>query len=270
MNYKRIYLNIIKKALLENRIKNNGIYYEKHHILPKSMFPLWSKKKTNLVLLTAREHYICHLMLSKIYGDKMVYALWRLINNKQQKYIIKGSRDYQRLKEQFAEINRKTKSVKGFKHSDISRQHMSEARIGMKFSKEHKESLSRAAKRRFENPEELLKHSKRSIGRKSHTIPHTVETKIKICKAIEGLKWWTNGINCIYSRECPDGYKSGRIMKNMKNFRKSIRKQVKCIETTEAWLSLEDFAKEKEISIGYASKILKKGIYKNQHYKFII
>jgi hypothetical protein len=64
--------------------------------------------------------------------------------------------------------------------------------------------------------------------------------------------------------------KISRTLKNNSKIGKSIRKQVKCIETTEAWLSLEDFAKEKNISIGYASKILKKGIYKNQHYKFII
>jgi len=51
---------------------------------------------------------------------------------------------------------------------------------------------------------------------------------------------------------------------------KHIRKQVKCVETTEAWLSLKDFAEEKKISMGQASKILKKGIYKNQRYKFII
>jgi hypothetical protein len=50
---------------------------------------------------------------------------------------------------------------------------------------------------------------------------------------------------------------------------KNLRKQIKCIETTEAWLSLEDFAKEKEISISYASKILKRGIFKSLHYKFI-
>jgi hypothetical protein len=50
---------------------------------------------------------------------------------------------------------------------------------------------------------------------------------------------------------------------------KNLRKQIKCLETTEAWLSMEDFANEKRISRSYATKILKRGIYKNQHYKFI-
>lgn len=63
-----------------------------------------------------------------------------------------------------------------------------------------------------------------------------------------------------------------KISTSMKNRKlgKEKRKQVKCIETTEAWLSLTDFAKEKGFSLAYASGILKRGIYKGYHYKFII
>lgn len=61
MNYRNIYLRVIKKAKEEElnglRKKGNGNYYERHHILPKSLFPLWSKRKSNIVLLTAREHF---------------------------------------------------------------------------------------------------------------------------------------------------------------------------------------------------------------------
>ena len=45
------------KAKAENRKKGHNIYYESHHILPKSLFPLWKTKKSTLVLLTAREHF---------------------------------------------------------------------------------------------------------------------------------------------------------------------------------------------------------------------
>lgn len=58
MNYKATYMKIIKKAKSENRYKADGIYYETHHILPKSLFPLWKNKKSNLVLLTARRTFI--------------------------------------------------------------------------------------------------------------------------------------------------------------------------------------------------------------------
>lgn len=75
--YSSIYISIIEKALSEDRLKLNKtnpsyIYYEAHHILPKAkkMFPEYSSFKKhpwNKVLLTAREHFICHLLLAKHY-----------------------------------------------------------------------------------------------------------------------------------------------------------------------------------------------------------
>lgn len=65
MNYAKIYNQIIKNAKSKNRLKNTGIYYETHHIIPKSLGG--SNKKENLVLLTAREHFICHALLVKIH-----------------------------------------------------------------------------------------------------------------------------------------------------------------------------------------------------------
>lgn len=61
------------------RKKKNGIYYEVHHIPPKSLFPLWRLRKSNKVLLTAREHFFCHQLLTKIFPrDKMYYAAFLL------------------------------------------------------------------------------------------------------------------------------------------------------------------------------------------------
>ncbi len=41
MNYEKIYYQIINKAISEQRIglryKENGTYYESHHIIPKSL-----------------------------------------------------------------------------------------------------------------------------------------------------------------------------------------------------------------------------------------
>jgi len=80
MNYKRVYENIIIKANLENRKKTqrdneNYIYYENHHIIPRCLGG--SDSKENLVLLTGREHFICHKLLVEIYPDnsKLLYAL---------------------------------------------------------------------------------------------------------------------------------------------------------------------------------------------------
>jgi len=88
--YLRWYLNIIFKAKTEKRkkLKKDNplyIYYENHHILPRSIFPEYSVLKLNPwngVLLSAKEHFICHALLWKhyksigyTYGEtKMSYA----------------------------------------------------------------------------------------------------------------------------------------------------------------------------------------------------
>jgi len=74
-NYSRTYLNIILNAQQANRTKlkkshKDYVYYENHHILPKSIFPEYENlhyNKWNGVLLTAREHYICHALIWKHY-----------------------------------------------------------------------------------------------------------------------------------------------------------------------------------------------------------
>lgn len=66
MNYKKIYDAIIEKAKLDNRIKG-VVYYESHHIVPKSLGG--SNCKENRVLLTAKEHFVCHRLLVKIYKN---------------------------------------------------------------------------------------------------------------------------------------------------------------------------------------------------------
>ena len=61
------YLNFIQSRKL--RIISKNTYLEKHHILPKSLGG--NDEKDNLILLTAREHYISHMILHKAYKGKM-------------------------------------------------------------------------------------------------------------------------------------------------------------------------------------------------------
>jgi len=67
MNYQNIYNRIVFRA--KNRLIIEREYYESHHILPRCM----GGKDTidNLVQLTPSEHFICHLLLSKIYPDNI-------------------------------------------------------------------------------------------------------------------------------------------------------------------------------------------------------
>lgn len=80
------YFKIIRKALSENRQKNKGIYYESHHIIPKSF-----NKHSSTVLLTPEEHYIVHKLLAEywkdhfLYSKKMLWAFHRLSYDNKRK-----------------------------------------------------------------------------------------------------------------------------------------------------------------------------------------
>lgn len=61
MNYSKQYDLLISSR--QHREKEDGVYYEHHHILPKCMGG--SDDPSNMVWLTPREHYIAHLLLWK-------------------------------------------------------------------------------------------------------------------------------------------------------------------------------------------------------------
>ena len=49
-------------SIIRNANSNSGSYVEKHHIIPRCIGG--SDHKENLVSLTAREHFVCHLLLT--------------------------------------------------------------------------------------------------------------------------------------------------------------------------------------------------------------
>lgn len=61
--YHRWYLSIVAKAQAKGRKKCGDGKYDKHHIIPVSMGG--TNDKSNLVLLTSKEHFLCHLLLFK-------------------------------------------------------------------------------------------------------------------------------------------------------------------------------------------------------------
>jgi hypothetical protein len=136
------YFEIIRKALSERRVKGE-IYYEAHHIVPKSF-----NKKSSTVLLTPQEHYECHRMLAQelgkhsIYGQKMLWAFHRLAYDKQRK---------------------------------LTAEEYAEARVMLmplwtrKKTKEHREKISKAQKGNINNSSRVFKGMKSDIteeGRK--------------------------------------------------------------------------------------------------------
>lgn len=111
MDYKKIYNQIIERA------KNREIegYTEKHHIIPKCIGG--SDINVNIVKLTAREHFLCHMLLCEIYpkNHKLKHALFLMAIGKQkikEKTYIIGSRVYERLRKEYS------KMLTGMKQSD--------------------------------------------------------------------------------------------------------------------------------------------------------
>lgn len=80
MNYRRLYNSVIQNAKSQKRLKHSGVYFEKHHILPRSLGG--DNSKDNTVLLTAREHFLAHWLLWKIEEgeakNKMAYAFFKM------------------------------------------------------------------------------------------------------------------------------------------------------------------------------------------------
>lgn len=74
MNYSRIYSEFIADRVASQHTLAG--YVERHHIIPKSHGG--SDDKSNLVKLTAEDHFFAHLLLAKIYGGGMWVAVQRM------------------------------------------------------------------------------------------------------------------------------------------------------------------------------------------------
>lgn len=114
------YNSIIQRASIRDK---PTVYSERHHILPKSLGG--SDAPDNLVRLTAREHFICHQLLTKMtIGNqriKMLHALGKFIQNNhlQQRNIT--SRQYEIARKAIIEARTGTKrpGIGGVKKGSI-------------------------------------------------------------------------------------------------------------------------------------------------------
>ncbi len=100
--YTNWYMKLMDSRKKLYRKKSDKVCYESHHILPKSLGG--SNHKSNLVLLTPREHFVAHFLLIKMTSGSqkrsMTYALARFLgkNMNDKKYKI-TSRNYQTIVE---------------------------------------------------------------------------------------------------------------------------------------------------------------------------
>jgi len=138
MNYEKNYYDYTAYVKTLNRKKGNGVYYERHHIVPKCA----GGKDTpeNLVLLTAREHFLAHYLLTKIYKDTLysynldyAFICMKRDGYKQQRYF--NSWLYESIKVRFAkEVSENNKGQvawnKGIPRTDSVKQAVSKANKG--------------------------------------------------------------------------------------------------------------------------------------------
>jgi hypothetical protein len=85
--------------LIANAQKRKGVdgYCEKHHILPKALGG--SDDSSNIVALTAREHFVAHMLLAYMHGGSMWFAVV-CMKGKEERYI--NSRLYEKVRKEIS------------------------------------------------------------------------------------------------------------------------------------------------------------------------
>jgi hypothetical protein len=140
MDYLKHYIKLVRKA--QNRTIEG--YFERHHVFPQSIFG----KNKFIVKLSAREHYIAHALLEKIYihrygknnvkTRKMIHAFFIMNNAKgigQKRYV--NSRLFEASKLRFKERMSGENSPMYGKKRIFSEAHIENIRKSRKKGKDH-------------------------------------------------------------------------------------------------------------------------------------
>jgi hypothetical protein len=147
--YQTWYQNITDRA--RDRILDG--YVERHHVIPRSLGG--SDDSDNLVRLTAREHFICHWLLTKMYTGE---ARYKMIN---AMYIMRAEGPYQKRYE-----------------SKIT------SRVYNTIREEYSTYISNLNKGRVQPLEENIKQKAAQTGRKR--APFSDEWREKMSKSKQG------------------------------------------------------------------------------------
>jgi len=136
MNYEKIYQQLIDRALP----RTLSGYKERHHIVPKCMGG--DNSKLNLVNLTAREHFIAHKLLCKLYPTNkgIQLALWAMVvykSKKNQRTYKISSREYQSIRETASSVMREIKTGGKTPHSEETKLKIKIALTGKKKTSDH-------------------------------------------------------------------------------------------------------------------------------------
>lgn len=181
--YLQWYISIINNVLIKNRTIKDEIYYEKHHIIPKSICPEFSKESWNIVLLTAKEHFICHWILIKCTKNELQWKMYKALHK------MTRSTGKRILSSAQYEIARKYNSL-----------YMRENNPAKKI--EVRKKMSDSAKNRTVSEETKIKMSKNNA--------RYWKNKENVYR---GSKFYNNGTiqKMFFEHEVPSGWVSGRL-----------------------------------------------------------
>ena len=165
--YTRWYYNIIDRAI--TRKLSMDIYKETHHVIPRCLGG--SDNTDNLVDLTAREHFICHWLLTKMVANKKEkYQMWNafscmLYREKpgQERYKV-SSRVFDSIKSAGSKI--KSARFKGANNPMYGRRGNLSPHYGKKQSEDHLAKLIESRKGVVRTLESRAKQGASMKGRK--------------------------------------------------------------------------------------------------------
>lgn len=136
------YLNIYNQLVtFRKKHPSEEEYTETHHIVPLCMGG--DNSKDNLVVLSAREHFLAHHLLYKHYRlPRLAHAWFAMLRGTKSQYRDFTSRQYSAAKKA---------------HSEAMKKRMNENHpfLGKKHTKEAREKISKANKGRVKSPEEI-------------------------------------------------------------------------------------------------------------------
>lgn len=183
--YVKLYFSIVEKALLEKRKKFHKahpsyVYYESHHILPQAIYPefkCFKENDWNKVLLTAKEHFIVHMLLSKCFdytnNMKMKYPIRRMSKNNEY-----NARIYSLLKLNFKHSEEVLSKMRGQKRTEETKRNISSALKGKTFTEEHKNNIAIAKRNTSEDTRKKMSISgKTKIFTEEHRKNLSIATK---------------------------------------------------------------------------------------------
>lgn len=164
-------------SIIENRKTNSFTGYgENHHIIPKCCGG--DNSKNNIVRLSAREHFICHLLLTKMVDDmhikrKLTYALNRMTSSNKYTPRTYPSRYYTLARQKHAEM------MTGENNYMYGKSHSEEARQKMSIAAKNQERLEATEETRRRISESLSGKQKTTDHRKSISV--AMKDNEKIC-----------------------------------------------------------------------------------------